>query len=94
METALITGKNVPEFDKNIAAWYQKARHHHPDDPSEVFIIGFRNQDQLVYRYITVRGKGQYFDTISFLEQSGFLPLPTEVALQVGLDQVYHHNTR
>lgn len=94
METALIVGKNVPEFDKSIAAWYQKARHHHPDDPSEVLTIGFRNHDQHVYRHITVRGKGQYFDAISFLDQSGFSPLPAELAKELGVDRVYHHSGR
>lgn len=92
METALIVGKTIPEFDKNIAAWYQKARHHHPDDPSDAVTIGFRNQDQHVYRYITVRGKGQYFDTINFLEQAGFSLLPLEIAEEIGVDRVYRHN--
>jgi hypothetical protein len=91
MDTALIVGTTVPDFDKNISAWLQKARHHHPDDPSAVVTIGIRNHDHHIYRCITARGKGQHFDAITFFNEAGFSALPVDFAKESGLDYVFHH---
>ena len=92
MDTTLIAGTDVPDFDKHIIAWLHKARHHHPCDGCAVVKIGIRNRDRHIYRHITVRGKGQHFDTISFFDQSGFSALPVEFSKEAGLDYVFHHD--
>lgn len=92
MDTTLIAGTAVPEFDKRITAWIDRARHHHPDDDSAVVTIGIRNRRRQIYRHLTVHGHGQHFDTLAFFERSGFSALPVEFAKETGFDYVFHHD--
>jgi hypothetical protein len=90
MDTALIDGTAVPDFDKNIAAWLQRPRSQ-PDDDRAVWTIGIRNHDLRVYRQITVHGARQHLDTITFFSESGFSALPIEFVQEPGLDYVFRH---
>ena len=92
MDTSLVPGTRVPPFDRDITAWLHRARHHHPRDNSGAVIIGVRNQDHHIYRYITAKGRGQYFDAINFFSQTGFSALPVEFAKETGLDYIYHRD--
>lgn len=92
MDSALIDGATVPDFDRDIAAWLQRPRDW-PDDGGHVLKIGVRNHDRRIYRHITVRGTHQHFDAIAFFDESGFSALPVDFAKETGLDYVFHHES-
>jgi hypothetical protein len=91
MDTALIKGAAVPEFDRQLHAWLQKERPRNADDQSAIVTIGIRNQDHHIYRYIRACGTNQHLDTVAFLDQAGFSALPVEFAKETGLDYVFQH---
>lgn len=92
MDTALIDGTAVPDFDRNIVAWLQRPRNQ-PEDDSAVWTIGIRNHDRRIYRHITVHGARQHLDTITFFSERGFSALPVEFVEEPGLDYVFRHET-
>jgi hypothetical protein len=91
MNTRLVEGAAIPDFDRRISAWLQRMCDQPSDDPI-VWRVGIRNHERRIYRHITTHGVGQSFEVITFFDKSGFSALPVEFAQEMALDYVYHYD--
>jgi hypothetical protein len=92
MDSVLVPGAHVPEFDKQISSLLRKTRNFYPLDDSGIVRIGLRNHDRHIYHHVVAHGASQYADAIRFFEKSGFSALPVDFAQETGLDYVLHRD--